>query len=121
MFYNKQNRDIGQVNYGVVNVAAKASNDDAHSIGETEQVTVFKSISGTTAADVFLPPLKKVIGKAYTVVVVARADTAALTLKANAEDGTPLGWTNKTLDAAGDRITLVSNGYNWVIIENAIA
>jgi len=73
--------------------------------------------SSTTSTTITLPSVAEAAGLTFTITANI-ADTAVYLLQ-DRDDS--LNWTNLTLDADEDRVTLYSNGREWVVVENVIA
>lgn len=72
--------------------------------------------TNTATATATLPPVSKAKGQRVTVVAVDCAGGITLQDQDDSEN-----WSDLTLDTDADRATLESNGYQWVVVENAIA
>lgn len=115
MFYNKQSRDIGQVNASRLTLVGNEGG--TVQLDSMDQVVVVKALASNITMK--LPPISEVIGKGYTIDVVTYTSGAITLSKHDNDDVSVLS--NLTLDVASDRVTLLSNGYKWIIVENRIA
>lgn len=73
--------------------------------------------TGSNTSTITLPPVALASGMVVSISANI-ASTAAITV---AHAGDSENWTNLTLDTDEDRATLMSNGNEWVVLENAIA
>lgn len=81
-----------------------------------EQVVVCTVSSGTGSYSLTLPAVASAQGLTFTVKVIRSANALTLQDQDDSED-----WSDLTLDADEDHVTLYSDGIRWSVIENGIA
>ena len=88
----------------------------AKTLGVTEQCV--RAVITTGAFTIKLPNVSEARGRWYSI-RAAVSGGGAITLSDNATESED--WANKTLDADGDGIFLVSDGKRWIVLESDIA